>query len=56
MKADYFYTRQWLYWEDPDDKLVMPAAACPTKPAWELIAARLNHIHSKFFEEVFKIA
>jgi len=54
-KAKYFYTKQWISWENPIDQMTVPAVIYPTRPSWELEAARLNPIHSQFFEAVFKV-
>lgn len=54
-KARLFYTKQYILWENPDDRMVVPAAIYPTKPDWQLIAARLNPVHAEFFEAVFRI-
>ena len=48
-KTSYFYTKQWLFWENPDDKIVVPAVIYPTNPEWQLMAARLNPVHTTFF-------
>jgi putative sugar O-methyltransferase len=54
-KANLFYTKQWLSWENPEDKMLVPAVIYPTKPTWELISARKNPIHPDFFEAIFKM-
>lgn len=54
-KTLYFYTKQWVLWENPEDKISVPAVAYPTKPDWKLINARLNPVHSEFFEAIFKV-
>lgn len=52
-KSSYFYTKQWTFWENPEDKISVPAVAYPTNPEWELLRARLNPIHKSFFEAIF---
>ncbi|MDI1299687.1 putative sugar O-methyltransferase [Methylotenera sp.] len=54
-KAKYFYTKQWVLWENSEDKMTVPAIIYPTKPTWEVVAARLNPVHTEFFEAIFKI-
>lgn len=54
-KARYFYTKQWLFWENPEDKIHVPAIIYPTKPHWELQNARINPVHTEFFEAFFKL-
>jgi putative sugar O-methyltransferase len=51
----YFYTKQWVLWENPEDNISVPAVIYPTKPDWELICARLNPVHTEFFEAIFKV-
>lgn len=53
-KAKYFYTKQWVMWDNPEDKISVPAVIYPTRPHWMLSGARLNPVHSQFFEAVFK--
>lgn len=54
-KAKFFYTKQWVFWENTDDKMSVPAIIYPTKPHWKLISARLNPVHTSFFEALFEI-
>jgi putative sugar O-methyltransferase len=54
-KARYFFTKQWLFWENPEDKMIVPAVIYPKKPSWRLVHARLNPVHSDFFEAVFDV-
>lgn len=54
-KVNYFYTKQWVMWENAEDKMSVPAIIYPTKPNWELLHARLNPVHSQFFEAMFRI-
>lgn len=54
-KAHYFYTKQWVLWENPEDKISVPAVIYPTRPDWELLNARLNPIHTEFFEAIFEV-
>jgi putative sugar O-methyltransferase len=54
-KARFFYTKQWVLWENPEDKMSVPAIIYPTKPHWKVVAARLNPVHTSFFEALFKI-
>lgn len=54
-KTKYFYTKQWVMWENPEDKISVPAIIYPTKPHWELLNARLNPVHLEFFEAVFRV-
>lgn len=54
-KARFFYTKQWILWENPEDKMLVPAIIYPTKPHWQLKAARVNPVHAEFFEAMFKI-
>ena len=54
-KAKLFYTKQWLLWENKDDDMIVPAIIYPTKANWDLLHARLNPVHSDFFEAIFKI-
>jgi putative sugar O-methyltransferase len=51
----YFYTKQWIMWENSEDKLTVPAIVYPTKPDWEIVGARINPIHTSFFEAMFKV-
>lgn len=53
-KAHHFYTKQWLFWENPEDKMQVPAIIYPTKPHWKLKNARVNPVHNEFFEAFFK--
>lgn len=53
-KTRFFYTKQWVLWENPDDKILVPAVIYPTRPNWELMNARLNPVHAEFFEAVFR--
>lgn len=54
-KSQYFYTKQWTFWENPEDKIVVPAVIYPTKPEWDVMTARLHPIHTDFFEAIFKL-
>lgn len=54
-KARYFYTKQWILWENPEDKISVPAVIYPTRPNWVLLNARLNPVHTQFFEALFKL-
>ncbi len=54
-KARYFYTKQWMLWENPDDKITVPAVIYPTSPDWTLVNARISPVHTKFFEAMFKV-
>ncbi len=54
-KARYFYTKQWVLWENPEDKISVPAVIYPTRPDWVLVNARLNPVHIEFFEALFKV-
>jgi putative sugar O-methyltransferase len=54
-KAHYFYSKQWVWWENSVDKISVPAVIYPTRPDWELVNARLNPIHTEFFEAIFKV-
>lgn len=54
-KAKYFYTKQWTLWENPDDKITVPALIYPTRPDWVLVNARINPVHTAFFEAMFKV-
>lgn len=54
-KARFFYTKQWLFWENPEDKMLVPSIIYPTRANWELVNARFNPIHSDFFEALFKL-
>lgn len=54
-KAKYFYTKQWVMWENSEDKISVPAVIYPTRPHWKLLDARLNPVHSQFFEAMFKV-
>lgn len=54
-KAKYFYTKQWVMWENPEDKISAPAVIYPTRPHWELLNARINPVHTEFFEAMFKL-
>ena len=54
-KARYFYSKQWIFWENPEDKMQVPAIIYPTKPHWALINARINPVHDDFFEALFKV-
>jgi putative sugar O-methyltransferase len=53
-KTRFFYTKQYLLWENPDDKICVPAVIYPTRPSWELVNARLNPVHTDFFEAIFR--
>ena len=55
-KARLFYTKQWMFWKNPDDQIPVPAIAYPTRPHWSLIAARVNPIHPMFFEALFRVS
>jgi len=54
-KGIYFYTKQWLFWENPEDNISVPAVIYPTNPQWLLLTARINPIHINFFEAIFKL-
>jgi putative sugar O-methyltransferase len=54
-KARYFYTKQWMFWENWEDKIAVPAIMYPTRPEWELLSARIHPVHTKFFEAMFKL-
>lgn len=54
-KTKYFYTKQWIIWENPEDKISVPAVIYPTRADWQLVNARLNPTHKEFFEAVFKV-
>lgn len=54
-KARHFYTKQWVFWENSEDKMQVPAIIYPTKPHWELLHARVNPVHNEFFEALFKL-
>lgn len=54
-KARYFYTKQWSMWENPEDKISVPAVIYPTRPDWRLLNARINPIHTEFFEALFEV-
>lgn len=54
-KARFFYTKQWFFWENSEDKMQVPAIIYPTKPHWELRNARVNPVHNEFFEALFKV-
>ena len=54
-KCRYFYTKQWVMWENPEDRISVPAIIYPTRPHWEMLNARLNPVHTEFFEAMFKI-
>ncbi len=55
-KATFFYTKQWTFWQNPDDQVPVPAVIYPTRPHWELRAARLNPLHPMFFEALFGVS
>lgn len=50
-----FYTKQWLFWTNPEDQQVVPAVMYPTRPHWTLLAGRRHPIHNEFFEAVFRL-
>lgn len=54
-KTQYFYTKQWVLWENPEDKISVPAIIYPTRPHWGLLEARINPVHTEFFEAMFKV-
>ena len=54
-KARYFYTKQWSFWENPEDKIKVPAVIYPTRPHWKLCNARVSPVHQEFFEALFKV-
>ena len=54
-KTCFFYTKQWMFWNNPDDQVSVPAIAYPTRPHWSLLAARVNPVHSMFFEALFRV-
>ena len=54
-KTKFFYTKQWVLWENPEDKMSVLAIIYPTKPDCRVLSARLNPVHSSFFEAFFKI-
>ena len=54
-KTKYFYTKQWVCWDNAEDKMSVPAVIYPTRPDWELKGGRLNPIHTEFFEAMFKV-
>ena len=54
-KTHYFYTKQWAFWENQEDNIFVPAISYPTRPDWTLVKARLNPVHTKFFEAMFKV-
>ncbi|HME44458.1 MAG TPA: putative sugar O-methyltransferase [Syntrophorhabdales bacterium] len=54
-KGRFLFTKQWSFWENAVDRQTMPAVAYPTKSHWELIAARLDPVHQKFFEALFEL-
>ena len=54
-KTQYYYTKQWVLWENPEDKISVPAVIYPTRPGWELLKARINPVHTEFFEAMFKV-
>ena len=54
-KTRYFYTKQWVLWENPEDKISVPAVIYPTRPDWILLKARVNPVHTEFFEAMFKV-
>lgn len=54
-KARFFYTKQWVLWDNPEDKMTVPAVIYPTRPAWELVSARQNPVHVDFFEALFQL-
>jgi len=54
-KAAHLYTKQWLFWQNPDDNISAPAVIYPTRASWDLVAARRHPFHTDFFEAIFKI-
>lgn len=54
-KCRFFYTKQYVLWENPDDKISVPAVIYPTRPNWGLMGARLNPVHEEFFEAMFRV-
>jgi len=54
-KCRIFYTKQYAFWENPDDKISVPAVIYPTRPSWDLMNARLNPVHAEFFEAIFRV-
>lgn len=55
-KARYFFTKQWQFWQNPEDKIAVPAIIYPTRPSWTLLAARVDPVHSSLFEAIFEVA
>lgn len=54
-KVRFFYTKQWLFWTNPDDQVAVPAVVYPTRPHWSLLGARINPLHKMFFEAMFRV-
>jgi putative sugar O-methyltransferase len=54
-KGLYFYTKQWLFWVNPEDNISVSEASYPTDPQWVLLNTRINPVHKKFFEAIFEI-
>lgn len=54
-KSRYFYTKQWVMWENPVDKISVPAIIYPTRPNWAMLNGRINPVHTEFFEAMFKL-
>lgn len=54
-KTRFFYTKQWVWWENSEDKMSVPAVIYPTRPDWHLVNARLNPVHTEFFEAIFQV-
>lgn len=51
----YFYTKQWLNWKNPRDKLLISYKNYPIPKNWKLKFFRKHAIQRKFFEAMYEI-
>jgi putative sugar O-methyltransferase len=51
----FFYTKQWISWTNPDDRVTVGQSDYPIPSDWESVFCRPHPIQRKFFEALYKL-
>ena len=55
LTSGYFFLKQWLSFDNVNDKMVIKKADYPVKPTWQRVYERVPESHPQFFEALYKI-
>lgn len=54
-RPDYFFTKQWRRWANPDDDLVLGQDDYPVRPGWGRLFERVHPVQTHFFEALYAV-